>query len=139
MRASVCSRLNSDAENAKFGFKMPASFSNDRGATWTHTATEFPAISSVQRAVLMRLREGPLLLCSFTDQRANWKERKGLPFPAAGGQEFTGYGLFAALSMDDGKTWPVRRLLTSGGTERTVSGVDNREFTLSDTLAEPSG
>ena len=132
-------RLNSDAENAKFGFKMPASFSSDWGVTWTHAATEFPAISSVQRAVLLRLREGPLLLCSFTDMRANWKQRKGLAFQAADGSEFTGYGLFAAVSLDDGKTWPVRKLITPGGPERTLPSIDRGEFTLSDTMAESGG
>ena len=50
-----------------------------------------------------------------------------------------GFGLFAALSDDDGKTWPVRKLLTPGGPERTVNGIDRVEFTLSDTMAEPCG
>ena len=48
-------RLNTEAEQAKFDFKTPASFSSDGGVTWTHEPTPFPAISSVQRAVLMRL------------------------------------------------------------------------------------
>ena len=56
----------------------------------------------------MRLREGPLLLCSFTDQRRDWKTRKGMTFKAADGSDFTGYGMFAALSFDDGRSWPVR-------------------------------
>ena len=138
-RLMTVGRLNSDAENAKFGFKMPASFSSDWGVTWTHAATEFPAISSVQRAVLMRLREGPLLLCSFTDMRANWKQRKGITFKAADGSEFTGYGLFVAVSLDDGKTWPVRKLITPGGPERTLPSIDRSEFILSDTMAESGG
>ena len=138
-RLMTIGRLNTAAEQEKFGFKTPASFSRDWGATWTHAATEFPAISSVQRAVLMRLREGPLLLCSFTDQRANWKDRKGLPFPAAGGKEYTGCGLFAAVSFDDGKTWPVRKLITPGGPERTLPSIDRGMFTLSGTMAESGG
>ena len=62
-----------------------------------------------------------------------------MSFTDAAGTSFTGYGLFAALSFDDGKTWPARRLLTPGGPERKVNGIDRLEFTLNDTSAEPSG
>ncbi|MBI3881976.1 MAG: SUMF1/EgtB/PvdO family nonheme iron enzyme [Verrucomicrobia bacterium] len=55
-RLITIGRLNTEAEQAKFNMKTPASFSSDGGVTWTHEPTEFPAISSVQRAVLMRLR-----------------------------------------------------------------------------------
>ncbi|MEA3208074.1 MAG: hypothetical protein QOE70_1131 [Chthoniobacter sp.] len=138
-RLMTTGRLNSATEDEKFGFQTPASFSSDWGQTWTYETLPFPAISSVQRAVLMRLREGPLLFCSFTDQRGNWKERKGLPFPAADGKEFTGYGLFAAVSFDDGKSWPVRKLITPGGEERTLPSIDHSMFTLSSTMAESGG
>ena len=57
----------------------------------------------------------------------------------ADGSEFTGYGLFAAVSFDEGQSWPVQKLITPGGPERTVSGVDKREFTLSDTMSEAAG
>ncbi len=30
------------------------------------------------------------------------------------GTEFTGYGMFAALSVDEGKTGPVKKLLIDG-------------------------
>ena len=123
----------------KFHLHTPVSYSSDLGKTWTYEESAFPAISTVQRAVLLRLHEGPLLLCSFTDQLRNWKKREGLRFKAADGGEFTGYGLFAAVSFDEGKTWPVQKLITPGGPERTVSGVDRNEFTLSETMAEPSG
>ena len=87
----------------------------------------------------MRIKEGPLLLCSFTDQRRDWNKRKGMTFKAANGSEFTGYGLFAALSFDDGKTWPQRRLVTTGGPARTLPSIDRSEFTMSDTMAEACG
>ena len=137
-RLMTIGRLNSEAEQAKFGMKTPASFSSDWGVTWTHEATPFPAISSVQRAVLMRLKEGPLLLCSFTDISANAKKPTGMDFPCEGGT-MHGAGLFAALSFDEGKTWPVRRLITPGGAPRTVNGIDRGQFTLSATSAEPQG
>jgi formylglycine-generating enzyme len=138
-RLMAIGRLNTPAEQEKYGFLTPASYTSDWGKTWTYDTLPFPAISSVQRAVLMRLREGPLLLCSFTDQRANWKERKGMTFPAADGKEFTGYGLFAALSYDDGKTWAVRKLITPGGKLRHLPSIDRSLFELSDTMAESGG
>jgi hypothetical protein len=53
--------------------------------------------------------------------------------------EFTGYGLFAAVSYDEGKTWPDRRLITSGGPAREVSTINRGMFTMSETMAEPQG
>jgi hypothetical protein len=138
-RIMALSRNDKPEDQEKFGFKTPASYSADLGKSWTYDATEFPAISSVQRAAMIRLREGPILLCSFTDQWRDWKTRKGLPFKAADGTTFMGYGLFAALSFDDGKTWPVRRLVTPGGKPRSEIMIDRGMFTLSDTLAEPCG
>jgi formylglycine-generating enzyme required for sulfatase activity len=133
------SRNDAPEDQARFGFKTPMSVTRDLGKTWTFAASEFPAISSVQRAAMIRLREGPILFCSFTDQWRDWKTRKGMTFAAAGGKAFTGYGLFAALSFDEGKTWPVRRLVTPGGPERQVNGLDRVMFTLGDTQAEPCG
>ncbi|NBV20420.1 MAG: glycoside hydrolase [Proteobacteria bacterium] len=133
------SRLDQPDDQARFHFKTPISISLDEGKTWTFSESEFPAISSAQRAMLVRLHEGPLLLCSFTDQGRDWRNRKGLKFKASDGSEFTGFGLFAALSFDDGKTWPVRRLITPGGPERAVVGIDNGEFIVSDTMAERTG
>ena len=138
-RIIAFSRFDLPQDQAMFNFRTPVSYSSDMGKTWIYEASEFPAISSVQRAVLLRLREGPLLYCSFTDEQRYWSKRKGMKFKATEGSDFIGYGLFAALSFDEGKTWPVRRLLTPGGSERTVPGIDKREFTLSDTMAEPSG
>ena len=125
---------------AAFDGKAPWSFSADGGKTWSYEASEFPAVTSVQRQVMIRLREGPILLCSFTDQ---WSEfykgnRKGMTFKSQDG-EFTGYGLFAAVSYDEGKTWPDRRLITPGGPAREVNTINRAMFTMSDTMAEPQG
>ena len=98
----------------RFAFTMPMSTSGDLGATWQWQTSEFPVVSSVQRPVMLRLAEGPIVLCSFTDQWREWKNRRGLSFRSTAG-DFTGYGLFAAVSYDEGKTWPDRRLLAAEG------------------------
>ena len=123
-----------------FSGKALLSFSSDQGESWTYEASEFPAVTSVQRPVMIRLRDGPILLCSFTDQ---WSEfykgnRKGMTFRNRNG-EFTGFGLFAAVSYDEGKTWPDRRLITPGGPAREVNTINKAMFTMSDTMAEPQG
>jgi hypothetical protein len=94
---------------------MPMSTSGDRGATWQWQTSGFPVVSNTQRPAMLRLAEGPILLCSFTDQaRTPFKERQGLSFESTGG-EYTGTGLYAAVSDDDGKTWPTRRLVAADG------------------------
>jgi sulfatase modifying factor 1 len=63
--------------------------------------------------VLLRLKEGPVVLCSFTDQARDLKKGlsgKGMTLKSMDG-DFTGIGLFAAVSYDEGKTWPDRRLI----------------------------
>ena len=45
----------------------------------------------------------------------------------------------AAVSFDDGKTRPHRRLITPGGPERTVNGIDRSQFPLTETMAEHNG
>jgi hypothetical protein len=48
-------------------------------------------------------------------------------------------GLFGALSFDDGKHWPVRKLITPGGPARKARAMDGREFIMGPTSAEPRG
>ena len=110
--------------------KMPLSVSRDGGQSWTYSATPFPGISGGQRAVLRHLKEGALLLVSFTP---------GSQFVNAAGEEFTGQGMFAALSYDGGKSWPFRRLITDDQT-RTLDGQAwTKIFTMDATHAEPKG
>lgn len=110
--------------------RMPWSVSHDGGQSWTYSATPFPPISSGQRPVLRRLRDGPLLLVSFTP---------GSTFIGAKGKEFEGLGMFAALSYDGGKSWPVSKLLTDG-IRRELNGFAwTGRFTMDATHAEPKG
>ena len=113
-RLMALGRFDDVADQERFGFKMPVSYSSDLGETWHYEASEFPVVSNTQRPALLRLREGPIVLCSFTDQARDLKKDqpgKGLTFKSTSG-DFTGVGLFAAVSYDEGKTWPDRRLIT---------------------------
>lgn len=139
-RLMTIGRYDKPEDQERFGFRTPISYTADLGETWTYAASEFPAISSVQRPVLFRLREGPILLCSFTDQSRDWKVRKGMTFRAVDGSQFTGFGLFAALSLDEGQTWPYRRLITpNDGQLRELPIIDRSTGTFSDTMAERNG
>ena len=138
-RIMAISRYDKPEDQARFNGKTPVSYTSDLGKTWTFEASEFPAISSVQRQVLIRLSEGPLLLCSYTDQRRDWDKRVGMTFKAADGTEFKGFGLFAAVSFDEGKTWANKRLITPGGKAHEEPSIDRGLFTVSDTMAESAG
>jgi formylglycine-generating enzyme required for sulfatase activity len=76
---------------------MPAALTKDLGDTFEMMATPLPGISGGQKATALRLASGALLLCSIEGKKPN-----GVTF--------------AALSLDDGKTWPhVRKLESVGG------------------------
>ena len=147
-------RVDKQDAAALFDFKLPISISADGGKTWAYSVSEFPDITSGQRLTLKRLKEGPLLLCSFTDDLAyrdsdgkvtrgkKEAERKGISFPQPDGSTKTGYGIFAALSFDDGVTWPVRRLVTPvspGGQAVKAQGTDGSLISLDATHAELNG
>ena len=110
-------------DQERFKFKMPVSYSGDLGETWQWETSEFPVVSNTQRPAMLRLKEGPIILCSFTDEaRTPFKERKGLTFKSTGG-DYSGIGLYAAVSYDEGKTWPDRRLIApEGKTTADING-----------------
>lgn len=122
--------------------RMPMSISEDGGKTWHYTASEFPAIHGGQRLQLKRLNNGALLLISFTDhpQRTlQFGGERGMEFKRADGSTFRGYGMFAALSFDDGKTWPVRKLITDGK-KRMMNGAGwTGYFTMDQNHSENRG
>ena len=120
--------------------RMPMSISEDGGKTWKYAASEFPPIDGGQRMVLKRLKEGPLLLISFTNHPYRLKNNlKGMTFTATDGSEFTGYGMYAALSFDEGKSWPVKKLLTDGKERFLDGGAWTGYFEMNATNAEPRG
>ncbi|ADY51663.1 protein of unknown function DUF323 [Pseudopedobacter saltans DSM 12145] len=126
-------------DNIKAGnnYYMPMSLSKNGGQTWTYHATEFPPISSGQRLILRRLNEGALLLVSFTD--ASVTDRKGMQFTRKDGTTYTGYGMYAAVSFDDGKTWPVKKLITDGKEGFLNGGGFTGYFKINAQYAEPKG
>ncbi len=147
-------RIDKQPVAATFNFKLPISISTDGGKTWTYGISAFPGISSGQRCTLKRLKEGPLLLCTFTDDLAHRDaqgrvtgakpeaERSGMPLRQADGTTTTGYGLVAALSFDDGATWPIRRLVTPvipGESPVHAQATDSGPITLDATHAELNG
>lgn len=123
------------------GPRMPISISKDGGKTWTYAPSEFPPIAGGQRLVLRRLNEGPLLLVSFTNHPYTVKEEvdKGMMFADTSGKSHKGYGLYAALSYDDGKTWPVKKLLTDGQSRFLDGGAWTGFFEMDANHAEPRG
>lgn len=71
---------------------MPVAISKDRGDTFTMEETKFPGISSGMKTTVLKLQSGAVVLCSIDSRK-----------------ELVGGGTFAALSLDDGKTWPYVR------------------------------
>ncbi|MHC4496695.1 MAG: sialidase family protein, partial [Planctomycetota bacterium] len=75
-----------------------------------------------------------ILFVRFTDRK------KGMVIPDGGGAQRKVFGMFAALSFDEGKTWPVKRLITAGGGARKLDGGGNTgKFVMDQTHAEPRG
>ncbi|MHC4213622.1 MAG: SUMF1/EgtB/PvdO family nonheme iron enzyme [Planctomycetota bacterium] len=122
---------------------MPMSISKDNGDTWEYSNTQFPGIGGGQRFVLRKLREGPLLLISFSDVRP--KERKGnsqkpVEVIDKAGKKRKVYGLYAALSYDDGKTWKIAKPITPSPEPRRFNGgAWTGEFSTDATHAEHAG
>jgi formylglycine-generating enzyme len=78
---------------------MPAFASTDEGETWEPVSTPLPGITVGQKAAALKLASGALLLVSFDNKK-----------------QLLGGGTYAALSLDDGKTWPhVRKVDGPGG------------------------
>jgi formylglycine-generating enzyme required for sulfatase activity len=145
-----------------YHYKAPQSLSQDGGRTWTYSISEFPAVTSGQRMTMKRLKEGPILVCSFTDRLLREKaeeigkvglntvkdlksamrqerERDGVEVSDGKGGTVKGYGLFAALSWDDGQTWPVKRLILPKALPAMIEGTDGGLQSINATHAEPNG
>jgi hypothetical protein len=138
-------RTRRDAENylarlAAAGSKIDQALglTRDRALQGTVTASPFQPVRSMQRAVLMRLREGPLLFISFCGA-ATQPGQEDMLITDASGKQRPAAGLYAALSFDEGETWPTRRLVSDDGPPREVETTDRRTFTMSKSSAETFG
>ncbi len=106
-------RLLAIGRHNNIGDRMPVSLSVDRGRTWTYRASPFPPIFSGQRAVMLRLQEGPLLVLSYTDLNASYQKgvQQGIDITDEGGNVRKGFGTFSALSFDEGETWSYYKII----------------------------
>ncbi len=123
--------------------RMPQSMSHDLGRSWKIEATPFPALGSTQRAAALKLHEGPLVLFTFTDDYVRLSREKkplaGWPMQRASGGEQQAFGIMALVSFDEGRTWPVVKLVTPGGPAREVVSVRGRKFRVDETHSELGG
>ncbi|MHC4676954.1 MAG: SUMF1/EgtB/PvdO family nonheme iron enzyme, partial [Planctomycetota bacterium] len=110
---------------------MAMSISDDLGKSYTYSASEFPPIEGGQQSVLLRLKEGPLFFASFAD----W----GIEITDSSGKKRMVRGLFSAVSTDEGKTWPYKRLVTDDGPPRPVESTNGGLFTMSAGNSEYQG
>lgn len=122
--------------------KMPMSLSDDRGRTWSYRPSPFPPIGYAQRCCLLRLAEGPIVLFSFTDPKYDLDSGniRGMDLTDAQGAVLHGYGLYAALSFDEGETWPVQRLITTREPATAYDpGASCQPFLMDATHGQPVG
>ncbi len=119
---------------------MTMSISADMGQTWTYQRSIFPSIGGGQRVAFMRLKEGPLFLASFAGPDDEGRPVQPVMVTDLSGKKRQVFGLFAALSYDDGRTWPTIRLVTDDGPARELGTTNGRtKFTMSRSTAEPRG
>jgi hypothetical protein len=113
------------------GKLLEKSVSSDGGKTYTYPESQFPPVGGGQRLVLMRLAEGAILLTSFADT--------GIDITDASGRTRTVHGLYAAVSLDEGKTWPHVRLISDDGPGTPVECTGGGLFAMSSHSAEYRG
>jgi len=127
-------RLMALGRNENIDGWMPMSISADMGKTWEYSPSVFPPIKGGQRAALIRLKQGPLFFASFAKDIRNFEpapENKRPPRHIS--------NLFGALSFDDGKTWPVRRIITDCKPDHPVDTIDKAPVLMNPGSSEPLG
>jgi sulfatase modifying factor 1 len=127
-------RLFALSRGAQVDGAMPISLSSDGGKSFTSIASQFHTIDGGQRLALVKLRTGELFVASFT-----YEKGKGVIITDSAGNKREIRGLFAAMSEDDGKTWPYMRLITDDGPARTIECTDGAAVTMSARLSEYRG
>jgi hypothetical protein len=114
---------------------LPICISENGGKTFNECiASPFHTVGGGRRLALMRLRQGYLFMSSTTHEQG-----RGMFITDSSGQQREVCGMYAALSMDDGKTWPYRRLITHDGPATTIECTDGAAIALSSRSAEYRG
>ncbi len=122
--------------------KMPMSLSEDMGRSWSYRPAPFPPIGYAQRCCLLRLFEEAIVFFSFTDPQYDLKSGniRGMDLTDSHGEILHGYGLYAAVSFDEGATWPVQRLITTAKPPQEYDpGASCPTFVMDKTHAQPQG
>jgi formylglycine-generating enzyme required for sulfatase activity len=120
--------------------RMTMSVSADMGTTWYYSQSPFPPVGGGQRLAFMRLKEGPLFLASYAAEDDEGRAVPPITVTDKSGKKRRVFGLFGAVSYDDGETWPTIRLVTNDGPPQEMKGTDGRaKFTLSKSSAERKG
>ncbi|MHC4418812.1 MAG: SUMF1/EgtB/PvdO family nonheme iron enzyme, partial [Planctomycetota bacterium] len=127
-------RLMALGRNQNIGGWMPKSISADMGKSWEASASVFPPITGGQRAALIRLKEGPLFFASFAKDIHNFE-----PTPDGTRPPRHVASLFGAVSFDNGKTWPVRRIISDCKGDHQVDTIDNAPVLMNANSSEPLG
>jgi hypothetical protein len=116
--------------------RMPMSISDNMGKSWSYKASCFPPIGGGQRPVILKLKEDPLVLVSFSGSR---KRKENIAVTDRKGVKKQMTGMFAALSLDGGRSWPNIRPVSHDGELEKVETMDGRLFDLDYLNAEPVG
>lgn len=110
---------------------------------WTYSSSGLPPISGGQRLALIRLQEGPIFLASFTDYLARGKNKelkaKGLKGRDVHGNITMIFGLYVALSLDEGQSWSHFRVVSDGSGRNIEGGAHTGSFCMDATHGEPGG
>ena len=103
---------------AKSG-NTPMQFSYDKGQNWTEAVDSiFRYVGSGRRLSMTRLKDGSIFIATYGTIGSTY--------------------LTAALSYDEGQTWPYMKIMTDGSGDR-VETRDGATFTMDDDTAEKTG
>jgi sulfatase modifying factor 1 len=111
---------------------LTRSISHNHGLTWEHSWYKglWP-LGGGKRHVFFRLREGPLLLISFTG---------GSNVTTVSGRTRRFSGLYAATSTDEGASFQIHKPLVNEAWPPTqLNAMDKIPFTMTNATAEPRG
>jgi hypothetical protein len=117
---------------------MPLSISTDGGKSFTSHDTEFAPVGGGQRAALLRLKEGPLVMAGFGNVYGS-TQFSTVMTTSSSGEKIQAKDLFTAVSFDGGKTWPYKRIVASDDPPQHIEHTDGGATILSKRSSEPRG